>query len=81
MPENVAWGKEIKRDEAIALLKQLGDLGIVLSNLVYIHQWKTDHFQLCVKGDYNIDKLENFLKKNVLSSEENEKGYLCIFKP
>jgi hypothetical protein len=70
----------MKRTQAIELLKELGDLGLVQSRLVYVEERKPDSFQLCVKGDYDICKMENFLKKYTLTFEENEKGYLCIFK-
>jgi len=72
----------MKRGEAVALLKELGGLGLIKPSLALIEQRKPDDYQLCFKGDYDLNEIESFLKKYNLSFEKDlTRGYLCIFKP
>ncbi len=70
----------MKRNEAVALLKELGAENLLQPTVALIEQRKPDKYQLCVKGDYDRYQIESFLKKYTLEFEENAKGYLCIFK-
>lgn len=72
----------MKRHEAVALLKELGGLGLIQPSLVLIEQRKPDSYQLCVKGNYDRCQIERFVQRYPLAIEEDlAKGFLCIFKP
>lgn len=70
----------MKRAEVVALLKDLGGLGLIQPSSVLVEQRKPDSYQLCVKGDYDLCQIEVFLKKHTLSFEEGTVKGLCIFK-
>jgi hypothetical protein len=72
----------MKRNEAVALLKELGSEHLLQPSFVIIEQRKPDRYQLCVKGDYDRHEIEDFLQKYNLAIEEDvTRGLLCIFKP
>ncbi len=70
----------MNRKEAVALFTDLVANGHVQPHLVLIEQKKPDKFQLKIKGDYDSQQIELFLKKRGVSCEKN-KDYLIIFKP
>ena len=69
----------MQRKEAVALFTELVAKGYVQPNLVSIEQRKIGKFQLKIRGDYNSEEFEIFLKNKGFSYEETE-GYLTIFK-
>ena len=70
----------MERKEAIALLKELGTEHLIRPSLVLIENRKPDRFQLQIKGDYDCQLIDVFLRVKGFSCEEN-KDYLVIFKP
>jgi len=68
------------RQEATAILKELGDRGLIQPLFVIIEKRTLDKFQLKIRGSYDGDQIELFLKNTGFSYEEN-KDYLIIFKP
>lgn len=66
----------MKRTEAITLLKELGAELLIQPTLVLIEQRCPDSYQLRIKGDYDVQEIEVFLKNKFLI-EEN-KNYLII---
>jgi len=69
------------RYEAVVLLKELGAENLIQPTLVLIEQRRPDNYQLCMKGNYDRFRLENFIKKFDLAFEEDTLGLLCIFTP
>ena len=69
----------MKRAEAMALLKKLGAEHLIQSSSVLIEQRKPDKYQLCVKGDYDRQRIEVFLKKYALPFEEGTTKALMYF--
>jgi hypothetical protein len=67
------------RQEAIALLKELGDRQLIQPFSVIIEKQTKDKFQLKIKGSYDLNQIESFLKKRGFTYE-NSKDYLIIFK-
>jgi hypothetical protein len=67
------------RQEAIALLKELGDRGLIQPIFVIIEKQTRDKFQLKIKGSYDINQIE-FLLRNRGVTYEKSKDYLIIFK-
>ena len=65
--------------EAVALLKELGDRELVQPFMVDIEHRTPDNHQLRIRGNYNRQDIEVFLKNRGFSYEEN-KDYLIIFK-
>lgn len=70
----------MNRKEAVALFTDLVANGHVQPHLVLIEQKNPDKCQLKIKGDYDCQQIEIFLKDRGFSYEEN-KDYLIIFKP
>jgi hypothetical protein len=66
----------MKRTEAVALLKELGAEKLIQPTLVLIEQRNSDGYQLQIKGNYNFQEIETFVKDRFLL-EEN-KGYLVF---
>ncbi|MGA3290954.1 MAG: hypothetical protein ABSD42_12025 [Candidatus Bathyarchaeia archaeon] len=66
----------MKREEAVALLKELGAEHLIQPFLVLIEQRSPDRYQLQIKGNYNLREIEMFVK-NRFSLEES-KGYLIL---
>jgi hypothetical protein len=67
------------RQEAVALLKELDDKGLIEPLSVIIEKQTKDKFQLKIKGSYDSSQIESFLKKRGVTYE-NSKDYLIIFK-
>ena len=67
------------RREAVALLKELGTEHLIQPSLVLIKQRTPDSYQLEIKGNYDSQRIEEFLNNKGFSYEEN-KDYLIIFK-
>ena len=67
------------RQEAIALLKELGDGGLIQPLFVIIEKQTKDKFQLKIKGSYDINQIDSFLKNRGFTYERS-KDYLIIFK-
>jgi hypothetical protein len=75
-------GNTLKREEAVALLKELGAKHFIQPLGVVIEKRKPDSFQLKIKGYYDCRLIEDFVKSKDLAVEENtEKDCLIIFKP
>ena len=69
----------MKREEAVALLKELGSVSLIQPSLVLIEKRKPDRYQLQIRGDYNRQLIGIFLKKRNFSVEMSN-DYLIIFK-
>ncbi len=70
----------VKREEAVALLKELGSVSLIQPSLVLIEKRKSDSYQLQIRGDYNRQLIGIFLKKRHFSFEMSN-DYLIVFKP
>ena len=73
-----AEGKQVNREESVALLKELSVNQLVSPTVVSIEHRFPDIYQLKIKGDYDLQAIKQFLK-NKFSAEEN-KDYLVIFE-
>jgi hypothetical protein len=69
----------VKREEAVALLKELGTERLVQPSLVLIEKRKSDSYQLQIIGYYNLQLIGIFLKKRHFSFEMSN-DYLIVFK-
>ena len=69
----------MKRWEVVALLKELVAEQLIQPSLVFIDQRKPERYQLQIKGDYNIQEIELFVK-NRFSVQEYD-GYLIFNNP
>ena len=56
----------MKRTEAVALLKELGAEQLIQPTLVLIEQRSSDGYQLQIKGNYNFQEIETFVKDRFL---------------
>jgi hypothetical protein len=70
----------MNKEEAIALLTELGANQLVNPNLVLLEQGEPDKYRLQIRGDYNRQLIMVFLKGRDLSFEMSN-DYLTIFKP
>ena len=68
----------MKRTEAVGLLKELVAEQLIVPSLVLLEQSSPDSYQLEIKGNYDFQKIEMFVK-NRFSLEECE-GYLTFNK-
>ena len=66
------------REDAVALLKELGTRQLIQPSLVLIEKRNNDSYQLKIKGNYYLESVEAFLSSRGFSYEEN-KEYLVIF--
>ncbi len=66
----------MKREETVALLKELGAEHLIQPSFVLIDRRKPDSYALKIKGVYNLQDVEIFLR-NKFSIEES-KDYLVI---
>ena len=72
----------MKREQAVALWKELCAKQWVQPLAIVIEQRKTNSYQLKIKGFYDCKLIEGFAQSKNLAIEENkEKGFLVIFKP
>jgi hypothetical protein len=69
----------MKREESVALLKELSTRQLVRPIVVSIEQVFPDIYQLKIRGDYDLQAMKMLLK-NRFSVEEN-KDYLVISTP
>ena len=69
----------MKREESVALLKELGTNQLVRPIFVIVEHILPDTYQLKIKGEYDLRAMKTFLK-NRFSVEEN-KDYLVISTP
>ena len=69
----------MKREESVALLKELGAKQLVSPIVVSIEHKLPDTYLLKIRGDYDLKAMKIFLK-NRFSVEEN-KDYLVISTP
>jgi hypothetical protein len=70
------WGKQVKREESVALLRELGANQLVSPTVVSIEHRLPDAYLLKIKGDYDLQEMKIFLK-NKFTVGEN-KDYLVI---
>jgi hypothetical protein len=66
----------MKRSEAVGLLKELVAEQLIQPSLVLIEQMTSDRYQLQIKGTYNFQEIEMFVKNRF--SLEEYKGYLIF---
>jgi hypothetical protein len=71
---------QMKRNEAVALLKELGAERLLRPSSVLVEQRTPDRYQLCFKGDFDFPALRVFVKRYNLEIEENTANGICIFK-
>jgi hypothetical protein len=69
----------MKRTEAVGLLKELVAEQLIQPSLVLIKQRSPDGYQLQIKGNYNFQEIEMFVK-NRFALEECM-GYLVFNTP
>jgi hypothetical protein len=75
-------GRLLDRSQVVALLKEMLLLGIVQPSFVSVE--KNDHgtFNLTMKAEGNLLDMRSFLlHKNLLITEDKEKGICTIYKP
>ena len=73
-------GNSMKREEAVAILKELESEHLIQPSLVHLQRRTPDQYQLQMKGNFNCQEIDAFLRNRGFSCEEN-KDYLIIFKP
>ena len=78
---NKGLGEHMNKEEAIAILLELGTNQLVNPNLVLLEQREPDRYQLQIRGDYSRQLIMVFLKNRGLSFEQMNNDYLIIFKP
>jgi hypothetical protein len=70
------------RYEAVALLKELDAQHLIQPSMVLIEQRKPDIYELHLKGLYDLELIEGFVKQYDLAvKEDTMNGYLIIFEP
>jgi len=69
----------LDRKEAVALIKELGDRKLIQPTFVVIENRTPKKHQLKIKGDYDCQGIEVFLKNRGFTYTVN-KDYLVIFK-
>jgi len=70
----------VKKEEATALLNELGANKLVNPKLVLIEQKETDKYQLQIRGDFDRHAIALFIRKRHLSCKLNN-NYLTVFTP
>ena len=72
----------MKRENAVALVKELVCNNLIQTNWLSIDRRKVDSYELRFRGDCERTDLDIFLQNRNLAMEENkEKGFVIIFKP
>jgi len=66
----------IKRAEAVALLKELGEAELIQPSFVLLEIRSPDNYQLRIKGSYNLQEIKRYLKNRFLIEEYE--NYLVI---
>ena len=69
------WGY-IKRAEAVALLKELGEAELIQPSFVLLEIKSPDNYQLRIRGSYNLQEIKSYLKNRFLIEEYE--NYLVI---
>ena len=76
------FGEHMRREEAIALMKELSVGQLLEPTVVLLEERTPDNYQLRVKADCDRHGIEIFVGKfNWAIEEDKEKGFLTIFKP
>jgi cell division protein FtsL len=66
----------------MAMLKELIACHLVDPTHINIMKRSPDHYQVQIKGDYNIEDIEEHAKKHGLTIEDDkEKNCIVIYKP
>jgi hypothetical protein len=79
---NFIWGTYLERIEAVALLKELASLNLVIPSIVSIDKNKEGTFSLTIKTNSNLLGIRAFLAdKNLILFEDTEKGTCTIYTP
>jgi hypothetical protein len=79
---NFIWGTYLDRIEAVALLKELAELNLVIPSIVSIDKNKEGNFNLTIKTNSNLLGIRAFLAdKNLILYEDTEKGTCTIYTP
>ena len=76
---NLFGERTVDRKTAVALFKELCDKELFQPLMVVIEQRNADNYQLMVKGEYDVQQIELFLKGRGFSFEVY-KNYLIIFE-
>jgi hypothetical protein len=72
----------MKRENAVALVKELVVNNLIQTNWLSIDKRKVDAYELRFSGFFERFDLVTFLQNHNLAMEENEeKGFCVIFKP
>jgi len=72
----------MKRENAVALVKELICNNLIQANWLSIDKRKADTYELMFKGYCERLLLDTFLQNRNLAMEENkEKGFCIIFEP
>lgn len=66
----------MKRIEAVGLLKELVAEQLIQPSLVIIQEKSTERFQLQIKGNYDFQQIEMFVKERF--SLEESQGFLIF---
>ena len=70
----------MKRQEAVALLKDLSNKQLIQPTSVLIEQReKLGSFELKIKGNFDIQAIKQFVNTRFIVQENLEKGTLSIF--
>ena len=69
----------MKRQEAVALLKELSSAGLIQPTFVLIEQKKPDSFELVIKGDFDFQAINKLASVRFAVKNDVEKGFLAIF--
>ena len=72
----------MKRENAVALVKELVFKNLIQTNWLSIDRRKVDSYELRFIGDCEQHDLDIFFQNRNLTMEENkEEGFCIIFKP
>ena len=72
---------ELKRNEAVSLLKELINSGLAAPTVVSLDENKHGKFDLKISGDYSAIELKAFLaKKKLTVLEDKAKAHCTIYK-
>ena len=72
----------MKREEAVALLKELIMLNLAMPSVVDLERNNHGRFDLIINADCNLPALRQFIaEKKFVLVEDKQKGYCVISKP
>ncbi len=70
------------RKEAVVLLKEMVNLGLIQPSFVSVEKNDHDTFNLVMKADGNLFEIRSFLSdKNLIISEDEKRGTCTIYTP